>query len=1027
MASVNTNNGAAAAAGRRGRGRGQTHSGDHRNGARGRGGRGGHHMHNTDPSSSILSNGNTVGGGSGRDNRRGGGGGGSGGGGRGRGGNRPPRGGGSHNHNHHNHGGIHMNGNGNDEAASIALAMALSQQDGGMPAPAAAAAAASSSSVSSSVAAGPVVAGVKGNANHLLSFHFAPVAVPTGRPPVRRQRRAPVSSFNKETFVHANYHFVVSAGDHTASLSDPDTPVEWQHVQLVFFPVQTSVAPVCPICLDPPVAAKMTKCGHVFCFACILHYLELADDDFDRCPLCFEAVYLHSLKSLHFIRHKKFEPNENVEFVLVKRSRDSVIPYSRSDSKGMTASYTLQRAQFARITITRDISDIITRERAELYEALHNPGLEEGSKMWLQGAIDEVNERERKWCLTHGTPRPIDPPPSATTSSLLSSLNPKLIRSSSDPLSSKTSEASFPTLQRVTSPPATSTLSKKQPTKTLAALATPAPTPLPTGTSTTPTIIGAMTSPLSSTPANEKKVSSKALKLNPKATSWTPDAISTPIASTAGEEVKAIAKPSDAFLEPGEVDTSRGVTPSNNEEKTAPAVPSIAANEARRAKNDDDDSFYFYQSSDGQQLYLHNLNHRAFKAEYQTEEAFPQKISAKLLEVEKFTQSDITRRRYKFLAHLPLTSNFAIGLVDHTTICSADTNRKFASEMKEMSVARAKRLRQHKALNKRLDQRAAQAMEYHHGPTLANALANDVAAGQSSFPTLADNPFGFSLSGDATPSASSTTTSTDNANNGSVNDNADVPLAKRLSHWSSVAKRGMAGNDTWVALPPTTTTIATTTSSSSTTSGAPAKLSRQPSSGQSPASGPLPSPLAALAAAISKDVPVATVAAVASPPALPVVAMPAPVIVRQASGVDESRPDRVFAPLTRKSDTLFGGHSPASMTPVVSPVGIMMGSPSLGPAAVSSTHIPAASLAASSSTSSLSSVTRTPPMVPVPTGVTVPPVNISAWMTRSSPASPTLAPAASPVAAAGSDAASKKKGGKQKTQLITTGSQRAYR
>jgi hypothetical protein len=174
-------------------------------------------------------------------------------GGRGRGGNRPvaARRGGAH----------HSNGS-NDEAASLALAMSLSQQEA-IPA------------VAPPPLSAPVVAGVKGNANHLLSFHFAPVATPAARPPIRRQRRAPVSSFNKETFVHANYHFVVSHGDHTASLSDPDTPVDWQHIQLVFFPVETAIAPVCPICLDPPVAAKMTKCGHVvshFCLCCTHAY-----------------------------------------------------------------------------------------------------------------------------------------------------------------------------------------------------------------------------------------------------------------------------------------------------------------------------------------------------------------------------------------------------------------------------------------------------------------------------------------------------------------------------------------------------------------------------------------------------------------------------------------------------------------------------------------------------------------------------------------------------------------------------------
>ncbi len=34
----------------------------------------------------------------------------------------------------------------------------------------------------------------------------------------------------------------------------------------------------CPICLSPPTAPRMTKCGHVYCYACMLHYLTVGED-----------------------------------------------------------------------------------------------------------------------------------------------------------------------------------------------------------------------------------------------------------------------------------------------------------------------------------------------------------------------------------------------------------------------------------------------------------------------------------------------------------------------------------------------------------------------------------------------------------------------------------------------------------------------------------------------------------------------------------------------------------------------------
>ncbi len=59
----------------------------------------------------------------------------------------------------------------------------------------------------------------------------------------------------------------------------------------------------------------MTKCGHVFCYPCILHYLSIKDDDqarptasavptpvqkWRRCPICWDAVYARDLKAVRW-------------------------------------------------------------------------------------------------------------------------------------------------------------------------------------------------------------------------------------------------------------------------------------------------------------------------------------------------------------------------------------------------------------------------------------------------------------------------------------------------------------------------------------------------------------------------------------------------------------------------------------------------------------------------------------------------------------------------------------------------------
>lgn len=106
-------------------------------------------------------------------------------------------------------------------------------------------------------------------------------------------------------------------GDYTVHFADPDIFFQWQDILQIIIPRSSALAAAaagggdnplreeghttCPICLSPPTAPRMTKCGHVFCFQCILHYLGTSENSkWARCPICFDSVNEKQLKSVHW-------------------------------------------------------------------------------------------------------------------------------------------------------------------------------------------------------------------------------------------------------------------------------------------------------------------------------------------------------------------------------------------------------------------------------------------------------------------------------------------------------------------------------------------------------------------------------------------------------------------------------------------------------------------------------------------------------------------------------------------------------
>jgi len=172
----------------------------------------------------------------------------------------------------------------------------------------------------------------KQNLNHLLNFHkytkesdgYSGAFSKHGyQHYLNRSKRY---NYNKEQYLQANCKFVVKEDDkfnYQPFKASPDTLVEWDQVIKVL--ISSCEESQCPICLYPPKAAKMTKCGHIYCFSCMLHYLSLSDKPWRKCPICYENIQLKDLKSSSSKHiHQSYKVGDIINLELMKREKGSL-------------------------------------------------------------------------------------------------------------------------------------------------------------------------------------------------------------------------------------------------------------------------------------------------------------------------------------------------------------------------------------------------------------------------------------------------------------------------------------------------------------------------------------------------------------------------------------------------------------------------------------------------------------------------------------------------------------------------------
>ncbi|XP_069789074.1 E3 ubiquitin-protein ligase RNF10 isoform X2 [Narcine bancroftii] len=244
--------------------------------------------------------------------------------------------------------------------------------------------------------------------NHLLNFTFEPRGQSglhydgsyQGRWGKRNKWGHKHKPFNKEQFLQANCQFVVSEEqDYSIYFADPDTLVNWDFVQQVR--ICSHEVPSCPICLYPPSAAKITRCGHIYCWACILHYLSLSEKTWGKCPICYEAVHKKDLKSVIAMETRQYNVDDTMTMQLMRREKGALMVLPKSmwmKVEPIHLGVDEEHNQYSKLLLATKqqvMQHVIEKERAALlrqYEEEKNTP----ESCFIELALQELKNREQE-------------------------------------------------------------------------------------------------------------------------------------------------------------------------------------------------------------------------------------------------------------------------------------------------------------------------------------------------------------------------------------------------------------------------------------------------------------------------------------------------------------------------------------------------------------------------------------------------------------------------------------------------------
>ncbi|XP_029653016.1 RING finger protein 10 [Octopus sinensis] len=466
---------------------------------------------------------------------------------------------------------------------------------------------------------------------------------------VLRRPRYMASIFNKQQYLQANCQFVVKdSGDYSIHATDPDKPLDWDSIEQVR--MSSPELPLCPICLSRPMAGKITKCGHIYCWSCILHYLALSEKKWHRCPICNEPVYQKDLKSVKTTEVTRYKTGDKICLTLMRREKGSTMPVAKASWQGPPSKpcnvKETKKACFSKVLLasTTDVQELVTDiEDKELMLQMSNA--EESEVCFIESAIEQQKMR---------------------------------IANLSQPPTGDDAQEGLPTsfgYLKLDDAPAKETLqaSSKAITKYLDAFDEEVSSDL---------------GPAACLPDDSSQPES------PNPPHLLPAPVSPPHNLYAGCTASNLTQVEHM---PTEVAAESLELPHHSEDKV----------EQRRgiSANTSKDTFYFYQAADGQHIYLHAVNARCLAWQYGSLENSPETITASIVEVESIAMTQELRNRLRYLNHLPLSVEFkVVELLLNPPVVSKETLKEFSDIIKKRVKCRQKKQRQERLRSKLIEE-----------------------------------------------------------------------------------------------------------------------------------------------------------------------------------------------------------------------------------------------------------------------------------------------------------------------------------
>lgn len=448
---------------------------------------------------------------------------------------------------------------------------------------------------------------------------------------------------------------------------EPDHIVDWDDVIQII--MSTPTAPKCPICLAPPVAARVTRCGHEFCLACILRHLSGSVKGWQNCPICDELVHLEDIRSVVFRPKRPPVPRIKARMVKVRRPRETgiVIPaaqwgYVEADPV-LAAQHPDVSKTFLRVLGCDDYelpAAIRSRDLQELEAALcDEESSDSAAAFYLQRAL--------RWSQRlHGRGR-LD----SLDSDWNSYLDENGLRSRTSSCSSMTTSVDIET-----------GVSDKSDT---------------TAWSSSQVQLGSANDPVDGMESAWPELRSSTLQ-----------------AMDAGADLASVSGCNEGEgghstpIEDQELEREWG----SNEwwEATTAAV-----NKRGPRSLMPNDDHIFFQAVDGSLAFLHRLNVKALEREFGSLWACPDFIEAPVIETEVHTITKEVRQRFRYLDHLALDCEYLLVQVDLTSVVSKATLNELAPELEAQRAARRRRTKAEKrhtlAMQRRQDEQEKEVRE----------------------------------------------------------------------------------------------------------------------------------------------------------------------------------------------------------------------------------------------------------------------------------------------------------------------------